>query len=174
MAHRIAVALSVVACAALGACEQESSETSSGGGGDISQYGSPVFVDAAAEPNFLENFRGRVVLVDFWATWCGPCKMAMPGVQKLHERFQGRPVSILGVNCWERGDAQAFMKNQGYTYGLVLHGDELAKAHNVTGIPTFVLFDFDGNVLMHEVGYDPSNEEKLGGKIEEYLASRGS
>ncbi len=136
--------------------------------------GAMTVIDAASRPNFLDDFKGRVVLIDFWATWCPPCKQAMPGVQALHERFQGRPVTILGVNCWERGDPVAYMNENKFTYGLVLKGDALAKEHAVEGIPTFILLDFEGNVLTKQVGYDPANEQKLGDMIEKYLVSRGS
>ncbi|MFG0275956.1 MAG: peroxiredoxin family protein, partial [Phycisphaerales bacterium] len=55
----------------------------------------------------LSELRGQVVVLDFWATWCGPCKVAMPGVQELHEEFADQPVQIFGVNCWEQGPSEA-------------------------------------------------------------------
>jgi thiol-disulfide isomerase/thioredoxin len=118
----------------------------------------------------LENYRGSVVVMDFWATWCGPCKMAMPGVQKIHERFAGRPVRVFGMDCWERGgDPAAYMKSQGYTYGLVTGTDAIATGYGVTGIPHFVVIGVKGETLMTQVGYDPSNEERIGAVIEEHL-----
>ena len=118
----------------------------------------------------LEDYKGSVVVMDFWATWCGPCKMAMPGVQKLHEKFHDRPVRVFGMDCWERGgDPQAYMKSKGYTYGLVTQTDAIAKGYGVQGIPHFVVIGVNGETLMTESGYSPENEGKLAAVIEEHL-----
>ncbi len=101
----------------------------------------------------LKDLRGRIVVLDFWATWCGPCKMAMPGIQKIHERFKDKSVKVLGMNTWERGgDPAAYMKKKDYTYGLLLKADDVAKAYHVSGIPTFYVIGPDGKILLSEVG----------------------
>lgn len=111
----------------------------------------------------LESLRGRVVVLDFWATWCVPCKMAMPGVQKLHEGFQGKPVKVFGVSTWDRGGGPAaYMKKKGFTYGLLLNGDDVAKRYNVVGIPTFYVIGADGKILHAESGI---GQEKAIAKI---------
>ncbi|MEX2219287.1 MAG: TlpA disulfide reductase family protein [Phycisphaerales bacterium] len=122
----------------------------------------------------LASLKGRIVLLDFWATWCGPCKMAMPKVQAMHEKFAGKPVSIFGVNTWERGApdiAQKYMEKHEYTYGLLLKGDSLATAYGISGIPTFVLIGADSKILFIGVGFGPENEEKLEKAIEEALGA---
>jgi thiol-disulfide isomerase/thioredoxin len=107
----------------------------------------------------LKSLRGKYVLMDFWATWCGPCKMAMPGVQKFHEKYKDKPVAVLGVNCWERsGDPAAYMKDKGFTYPLLLKADEVAARYKVTGIPTFYLIGPDGKVLL---AYSGASEHNL-------------
>lgn len=118
----------------------------------------------------LSSLKGNIVLLDFWATWCGPCKKAMPGVQALHEHFAGKPVKIFGVNTWERGgDPVKYMKDQGFTYGLLMKGDDVASAYKVTGIPTFYLIGPDGKVMWVGVGAAPDNEQKLQEMIEKKL-----
>jgi thiol-disulfide isomerase/thioredoxin len=118
----------------------------------------------------LAQYQGKVVLLDFWATWCGPCKMAMPGVQRISEKFAGRPVAVVGANCWEKSDPAAFMKSNGYTYELMLNADDLAKKYGVSGIPTFVILSPNGEQVYKSVGYDPNHEQEIARIIEEQLA----
>ncbi len=121
----------------------------------------------------LRGLRGNIVVMDFWATWCGPCKLAMPAVQKLHEEFKGESVKVFGVNCWESGDAAAFMKDKGYTYGLLLEADEVATAYRVSGIPTFYVIDREGRVLYAASGFSPDREKQIAEVIRSALDKGG-
>lgn len=122
----------------------------------------------------LRSLRGNVVVLEFWATWGEPSKLAMPGVQRLHERFKDRPVKVFGVNCWESGDPVAYMKEKNLTYGLLLKADKVADRYNVTGIPTFYVIGPDGRVVYAASGYEPDMEEKIGKIIQDVLARRAS
>ena len=119
----------------------------------------------------LSKLRGKVVVLDFWATWCGPCKKAMPSVQKLHEHFKGKPVRVFGVDVWEgaKGDPAGYMKENGFTYTLLMKGDELAKSYQFNGIPTFYIIGPDGRVLYASTGFRPEVEAELTGLIEKAL-----
>ncbi|MCD4708000.1 MAG: TlpA family protein disulfide reductase [Candidatus Sabulitectum sp.] len=108
----------------------------------------------------LEDFRGQVVIMDFWATWCGPCRQVMPALQEIHETY-GEELTVIGVNTWEREDPAAFMTDNGYTYPIVINGDAVAQEYFVEGIPTFYVIAQDGTVAFHAVGADPANEEAL-------------
>lgn len=122
----------------------------------------------------LESLKGRVVLLDFWATWCGPCKAAMPAIQKLHEKYADKPVTIIGVNCWEQKDEAAvkYMEKQKFTYTLLLKGDDLAKEYGISGIPTLILIDKEGKVLHTGVGFGPGEEEHLAELIDKELSKK--
>jgi len=123
----------------------------------------------------LASLRGKVVLLDFWATWCGPCIAAMPSIERLHKKYEGKPVAILGVNTWERGaadKAQKFMEKNKYSYGLLLKGDDLAEAYGISGIPTLVLIGPDGKVLHTGVGFGPDEENHLAKLIDKALAGK--
>jgi thiol-disulfide isomerase/thioredoxin len=111
----------------------------------------------------LASLKGKVVLLDFWATWCGPCKKAMPTIQKLSEEYAGKDVVILGVNTWEQDPeaAKKYMKDKSFTYGCLMAGDDLAKAYNVPGIPTLVIIGKDGKVVMAEVGLADATGDSL-------------
>ena len=106
----------------------------------------------------LSELRGRVVVLDFWATWCKPCVLAMPGIQRLHEKFKDKPVTVLGIATWERGDAAAFMKEKGYTYGLLLNGDQVAARYGLRGIPALFVIGPDGKILHIASGFDPTGK----------------
>ena len=117
----------------------------------------------------LKSLRGQVVVLDFWATWCGPCKMAMPGIQKVHDQFKGKPVRVFGVNCWERGgDPVKFMKEKSYTYGLLLKGDKVADTYKVSGIPTFYVIDTEGKIA-YAGQFKPGHEKELAKAIEKAM-----
>jgi thiol-disulfide isomerase/thioredoxin len=114
----------------------------------------------------LSKLKGEVVVLDFWATWCGPCKAAMPGINQLYKDFGSgkgkQPVRVIGVNAYERDPsnkkAAAYMKQQGFSYDLVLNGDEVAAQYGIEGIPTILLIDQKGVVRKVQVGYDTQLE----------------
>ena len=112
--------------------------------------------DLAGTEFSLAALRGKVVLLDFWATWCGPCKAAMPSIQKIHEEYAAKGVVVLGVNTWERaeGAAAKFLAEKKYTYPCLLGGDDLATSgYGATAIPTMVVIGKDGKVELLEVGF---------------------
>lgn len=127
--------------------------------------------DADGKEYKLADFKGKVVLLDFWATWCGPCVKAMPSIQKISETFKDKAVAVIGVNTWERKATAGpeFIKKKGYTYLNLLKGDDLAKAYGISGIPTLILIDKEGKILHTAVGFGPGEEEELTKLINEKL-----
>lgn len=117
----------------------------------------------------LQDLRGRIVILDFWATWCGPCAAVMPAIQAVHEQYSEEEVVVFGVNVWETGDPLAFMDDNGYTYGLLLSGDQVAEDYMVSGIPTMYILDREGRVAFVEVGANPDIQELLVASIEGLL-----
>lgn len=127
----------------------------------------------------LQELRGKVVLLDFWATWCGPCAMAMPIVQKLHDKYKGQPVAVYGVNCLERNpksDPAGFMKGRGFTYPTLLKADRVAKAYQISAVPSFYLIAPDGRILMAHAGVSQNMQSQLESVIDRALGklSRGA
>ncbi len=123
----------------------------------------------------LAQLRGKVVVLDFWATWCPGCIQAMPSLQRLHEKFEGKPVAVLGVNVGERSptaDPVAFMKQRGFTYELLLNGGEVSQAYRVLGIPTFYVIGPDGKVVHAATGLSPAGEKELEKTIESLLEKK--
>ena len=102
----------------------------------------------------LADYKGKVIVMDFWATWCGPCKTAMPALQRLHEKYKDQPVAIVGMNAegGGEGDPVAFKKENGYTYELLLEADAVSETYKVRGLPTFYVVGPDGNIVWGGVG----------------------
>ena len=120
----------------------------------------------------LEGLKGKVILLDFWATWCGPCKQVMPTIQKIADEYKDKDVAVFGVNTWERGEgaAQKYMESKGFTYPCLLAGDELAKSYGVPGIPTLLVIGKDGMIVLAEVGMAPDGGKALRAAIDAALA----
>ncbi len=125
--------------------------------------GSAAAADAEAPDFTLENvqgaamqlskLRGKVVLLDFWATWCGPCRYDMPHVQALYEELGDRGFAVLGVNAEPRERAQAYLDENGFAFpSLVDVGMRVAALYRVRAIPTFVVVDRQGRIASYMQG----------------------
>ena len=120
--------------------------------------------DLQGEPVVLADFQGRkVVILDFWATWCTPCLLAMPELQKLHDEYSGRGVEILAVNLGEGSKRiRDFMERTSYSFRVVEdRNSDVGKIFGVTSIPVQVVVGMNGRVEWIQAGYDPKKMEEL-------------
>lgn len=118
-----------------------------------------------------ESLKGKVVLIDFWATWCGPCVAATPMVQALHDQFSGSGLVVIGANLWETGQdnrplvgperAAEYARKHNYTFTFTFGNEALAQAVGITGIPTMLVLDKEGIVRKTVVGYGPGVKKDL-------------
>jgi thiol-disulfide isomerase/thioredoxin len=111
----------------------------------------------------LAQFRGQVVLVDFWATWCPPCRMTIPDLIKFQQEFGGRGATVLGVNLDETvSDVPGFVKERGINYPVLLGaGKGVDEAYGVRGIPSFFLVDANGVIVRSWSGYSGAFLDEL-------------
>ncbi|HWB18716.1 MAG TPA: TlpA disulfide reductase family protein, partial [Phycisphaerales bacterium] len=128
--------------------------------------------DPSGNTHTLSQYKGKVVLMDFWATWCGPCKAAMPGIQKLYDKFKDQDFVAFGLSVNDNGDPAAYMKSKNYTYTCLLNGENVIGPYGVGPLPQFFLIGRDGKVLYHAAGYDEKQEEKLSSIIQSALDAK--
>lgn len=109
----------------------------------------------------LSDLRGQVVVVDYWATWCGPCRIAMPHLQKLHDNYKSQGVTVLALSVDQKGLAvvEPFIKQNGFTFPVAMADERSASAFgNFSSIPTTVIVRPDGRVHTTLTGVHPYEE----------------
>lgn len=104
------------------------------------------------------DLRGKVVLIDFWATWCQPCKKEMPGYQKLVDRYGARGFAVVGFKFDTMADSEDpvhFAKRIGVHYPLAVAPDELKQEFGgIEGLPTTMLYDRQGILRKKVIGFE--------------------
>ncbi|MDP4091723.1 MAG: TlpA disulfide reductase family protein [Bacillota bacterium] len=103
----------------------------------------------------LSEFKGKNVFLNFWATWCPPCREEMPDIEKLYQETKGTDLVILGVELGEsRQDVNSFTSKNGYNYEFLLDTDNKAAVeYNISSIPSSFFIDKDGNISATHLGY---------------------
>ncbi len=127
---------------------------------------------AMSGPNLrLKEQRGRVVMVNFWATWCGPCRQEMPQLNRLYEKYRSSGFVLLGVNVDDdAGKAAEVAAKLGVTFPVLLDTDKtVSKLYDVSTMPSTVIIDRDGKVRYVHRGYLSGYEENYEKQIRELL-----
>ena len=103
----------------------------------------------------LSDLRGKVVVLNFWATWCGPCRQEMPHLAKVYEKYRDRGFEILAITTDEKADrpkVAPFVEEHGLTFP-VLYDDGIAGAYGVNGMPATVYIDAQGRTRYQTTGF---------------------
>lgn len=126
----------------------------------------------AGEPIELASLRGRVVIVDFWASWCAPCREAMPRLQALHDELGSAGVVVIGVSVDDsEADARAFLEAAGIGFPIVLDTEQqLAAAWEPRKMPTTFVIDREGAIAAVHAGYTTAEGDALRVEVDRLLA----
>ena len=124
---------------------------------DSVNYGNAL-LNQDDKPISLADYHGKVVFLNFWATWCPPCQREMPEIQKLSEKYQNsEDIAILtvvmpGGQEMDAAGIKKFLKEKGFTMPVIFDDGRLSSSFQITSLPTTYMFDRDGNVYGSVVG----------------------
>lgn len=132
---------------------------------------SPDFncTDAQGNQYTLEQFKGKYVYIDIWATWCGPCKKEMPHLAQLEEKYHGKDIHFVGLSC-DRSK-EDWMNSVGSLKGVQLYlepGNTFMDDYMISGIPRFILLDREGKIISNDM--TRPSDPATAAKIDELLA----
>jgi cytochrome c biogenesis protein CcmG, thiol:disulfide interchange protein DsbE len=154
----------VLSASAAGACAQEVGKTA------------PAFdLPGSSKAVRLADLKGRVVYVDFWASWCAPCKQSFPWMNEMQAKYGPRGLSIVGVTVdKKREDAEKFLASTPakFLVGFDTTG-KVAETYKPAGMPTSFLIGADGKVRAVHVGFRDKDKADLEGEIEAALTAAG-
>lgn len=122
----------------------------------------------------LEKYKGKTVYLDFWASWCGPCKQSFPWMNDMQNRYGAQGLQVLAVNVDQKpDDAKAFLQANPAQFAVAYDpAGKVPKAYAIKGMPTSVLIGPDGKVLMVHSGFKQEQAAELEQHIQHALAAK--
>ncbi len=122
----------------------------------------------------LSNSKGKLVYLDFWASWCGPCKQSFPWMNAMQEKYQSQGLEVIAINLDANNeDAQKFLASTPAKFTIAFDNAGLTpRQYSVKGMPTSYLVSRDGKIIYQHVGFNADDRDKLEQKIQESLADK--
>jgi thiol-disulfide isomerase/thioredoxin len=122
----------------------------------------------------LSSLKGQVVLINFWATWCGPCRKEMPLLEQIQKKYAPLGFTLLGVNVEEdTAMMDTFLKDVPVTFPILLDpANGVSKLYDVSAMPSTVIVDRKGNIRYIHHGYKPGDESKYQDMIRQLIRER--
>jgi peroxiredoxin len=119
----------------------------------------------------LADLRGQVVMINFWASWCGPCRQEMPLLDQMHKRYSSLGFTLLGVNVEENtNDAERWLEEVPVSFPVLFDREsKVSKLYQVSAMPSTVFIDRHGNIRYLHKGYKPGDESEYLNQIRALL-----
>jgi cytochrome c biogenesis protein CcmG/thiol:disulfide interchange protein DsbE len=120
----------------------------------------------------LSKLRGKVVLLDFWATWCGPCKESIPHLVQTYKTYQPQGLEVIGMNV-DKGDVNAvrrFVQSMDIPYPVVTTPEDVVRNYGVVGLPTTVLVDKQGRIRDKIPGFTVKMGQAMATKVSQLVS----
>jgi len=116
----------------------------------------------AGKPVSLDQYKGQVVMINFWASWCGPCRTEMPILEKLHAKYKPMGFTMIGVNVEpDSAEAAKWLKSTPVTFPILFDTkSEVSKLYSVASMPSTVIIDRKGNLRWLHRGYKAGDENE--------------
>jgi thiol-disulfide isomerase/thioredoxin len=136
----------------------------------------PAFTlqDTQGKTVSLASLRGKVVFIDFWASWCPPCRRSIPMVEEVYQKYKGTDAVFLGINVEnDLKTAANYAKKANIGYQVLVGSDDVSRAYRVSGIPAFYIIGKDGALLQKYEGYYPGMEKEWQKVIDQALKATG-
>jgi len=123
----------------------------------------------------LDDLKGQVIMINFWASWCGPCRQEMPLLEAIYEKYEPLGFTLLGVNVEENPtDGQAWLQDRPVSFPVLYDpANGVSKLYDVVAMPSTVLIDRQGNVRYLHHGYKPGYENDYMNQIRTLAKERG-
>ena len=141
-------------------------------GGDTGRP-APAFTltELNGQPAALSQFKGQVVMVNFWATWCGPCQQEMPLLDQMYKKFKPAGFTLLGVNVdKEAPPVRELLARKPVSFPVLLDpANQVSKAYHVDEMPSTVIIDRKGEIRYVHRGYRPGDENEYQDRIRQLI-----
>ncbi len=122
----------------------------------------------------LSQLKGKVVLLDFWATWCGPCKESIPHLIQLYKDYRESGFELVGMNI-DKGDGETvrrFVASMDIPYPIVIAPEDVVRNYRVTGIPATFLIDKEGKIRERVVGFSGAIAQRLDTRVKDLTSEK--
>ncbi|MBI4364599.1 MAG: TlpA family protein disulfide reductase [Candidatus Latescibacteria bacterium] len=158
-AFALVAGLAIAGLALVAGCARKASEQGVAASADAGTVGSPApafeLPDLDGKTVRLADFKGKVALVNFWATWCPPCRAEVPDFVRLQSKYRDRGFAIVGLSLDAGGatDVRPFVDEYNVNYTMLLANDKTAEAYGgIVGIPTTFILDRNGTIVKKVIG----------------------